>query len=336
MAWLGLDIGGANLKVADGEGFAASRSFALWKQPDKLATALRGLIAESPAADHLAATMTGELADCYETREEGVCEILDALTQAADGRHTRIYLTNGKLVTPEVARRQPLRAAASNWHALASFVSRSLTQDKRGLLLDIGSTTTDLVPISQDGPLSKGATDLERLVHSELLYSGVRRSPVCAVVQEVPYRDGTVPIAQEVFATMSDVYIILGDIREQPSVTDTADGRPATKPYARKRLGRMICADSESFHHRDAVRISQAACKAQVTRMADAFQLATQDMQIDVIMLCGEGDFLSKRLLNELNWTNASIQLNSHLGAKVTQCAPAHAVAVLAREAAER
>ena len=336
MAWLGLDIGGANLKIADGEGFASSRGFALWQQPDKLATALRSLIAEAPNADHLAATMTGELADCYETREEGVCEILDALTEAADGRHTRIYLTNGKLVTPEVARRQPLRAAASNWHALATFVSRSLTEGKSGLLLDIGSTTTDLIPIDATGSLAEGSTDIERLIHGEMLYTGVRRSPVCAVAREVPYRDALIPVAQEVFATMHDVYLILGDMLEQPGVSDMADGRPATKPYARQRLSRMICGDSDSFHHRDAVRIAQAAAKAQIEHIADSFQLATEGMEIDVILICGEGDFLAKRVLDELGWTGASIQLSSHLGPVVTQCAPAHAVAILAREAAEQ
>ena len=226
MAWLGLDIGGANLKIADGEGFASSRSFALWKNPDKLATSLRSLIAEAPPADHLAATMTGELADCYETREHGVREILNALTQAADGRHTRIYLTNGKLVTPEVARRQPLRAAASNWHALASFVARSVNEGNRGLMLDIGSTTTDLIPLDSSGPLARGTTDLERLIHNEMLYTGVRRSPVCGVVREVPYRGATISVAQEVFATMHDVYLILGEMVELPALMEPADGRP--------------------------------------------------------------------------------------------------------------
>lgn len=36
MNWLALDIGGANLKVADGHGFAESYSFALWKDPNGL------------------------------------------------------------------------------------------------------------------------------------------------------------------------------------------------------------------------------------------------------------------------------------------------------------
>ena len=124
MSWLALDIGGVSIKVADGRGFAARQPFALWEQPQQLGEALRAAIAGAPPSDHLAATMTGELADCFGTRTEGVQFLLDALRQAADGRHTRVYLTDGRLVSPEVARRRPLAAAASNWRALASFAGR--------------------------------------------------------------------------------------------------------------------------------------------------------------------------------------------------------------------
>src|SRR4051794_33257973 len=121
MNWLALDIGGANIKAADGRGFANSEPFALWQQPRKLVDALRAVIAGSPKSDHLALTMTGELADCFATKAEGVQAIVESLVTAADGRHSRVYLTNGKLVSPQIALRQPLLAAASNWHALARF-----------------------------------------------------------------------------------------------------------------------------------------------------------------------------------------------------------------------
>ncbi len=108
MKWLALDIGGANLKAADGDHFAVSQPFALWQNPHQLTDALRGMLALVPRVDHIAATMTGELADCFSTKAEGVKFILNALSVAADGRHTRIYLTNGKLVSLQVAARQPL------------------------------------------------------------------------------------------------------------------------------------------------------------------------------------------------------------------------------------
>ena len=68
MSWLALDIGGANVKVADGKGYAQSYGFAMWKQSARLAQQIRTAIYEAPAADHLAVTMTGELADCFASK----------------------------------------------------------------------------------------------------------------------------------------------------------------------------------------------------------------------------------------------------------------------------
>ncbi len=181
MKWLALDIGGANIKVADGAGFAATQAFPMWSKSRQLAEALRTIIAGSPRSDHLAVTMTGELADCFSTKTEGVQFILTALNTAADGRHTRIYLTNGSLVAPQVALKQPLLVAAANWHALARFAGRYMPKGP-GLLIDVGSTTCDIIPLIDGQPAAQGKTDPERLVAGELVYTGVERSPVCALV----------------------------------------------------------------------------------------------------------------------------------------------------------
>ena len=171
--------------------------------------------------------MTGELADCFTTKAEGVQFILNALSVAADGRHTRVYLTNGKLVSLQIAIKQPLLAAASNWHALASFAGRYVPKGV-GLLIDIGSTTCDLIPLVDGQPVTIGKTDPNRMINGELIYTGVERSPVCAVAQLVPWRGRKCPTAHEVFATMWDVYLTLGDLPEEPKSTHTADRRPAT------------------------------------------------------------------------------------------------------------
>src|SRR5690349_1516700 len=136
MHWLALDIGGANLKAADGEGFAESYAFALWSEPDRLAQELRTIIAEAPESTHLAVTMTGELADCFASKMQGVQHILTAVHAAADGRHTRVYLTDGMLVTPQVATMKPQLAAASNWHALARFCGR-FASEGTAVMIDV-------------------------------------------------------------------------------------------------------------------------------------------------------------------------------------------------------
>ncbi len=335
MKWLALDIGGANLKAADGEGFAVSQPFPLWENPRQLADALRALVALVPRVDHIAATMTGELADCFSTKVEGVNFILRALSVAADGRHTRVYFTNGKLVSLQTATKQPLLAAASNWHALASFAGRYVP-DGSGLLIDIGTTTCDLIPLVDGAPVTIGKTDPNRMVNGELIYTGVERSPVCAIAAMMPWRGRKCPLALEVFATMLDVYLTLGDLPDDPKNMRTADRRAATKAAARDRLARSICADREMFSETDARLAAEALAQSQVSKIASiAVQLIARLQQPPhTVVVSGKGEFLARRVLDKLKLKSAVISLSKELGPELSLCAPAHALAVLAREGA--
>lgn len=333
MKWLALDIGGANLKSADGQGFAASRHFPLWQQSARLPEALRTVIAEAPPSDHLAVTMTGELADCYRTKTEGVLQILAAVEAAADQRHTRVYLTDGRLVTPAVARSMPNLVAASNWHALASFAGRYARRGQ-GLMIDIGSTTCDLIPLADGQPQAVGKTDPERLLSGELVYSGVERSPICAVTPMLPWRDQACPVAHELFATTLDAYLLLGDVAENAKFKFTSDNRPATREFAQDRMARMLCADHTSFSSEDATEAAKAVRDAQLELMGAALTkvIARQASPPTTIVISGRGEFLARRLIAKLKVTAAVISLNDELGSQVSRCAPAHALAVLASE----
>ena len=333
MKWLALDIGGANLKAADGQGFAVSQPFPLWANPQQLADALRAQIALVPKVDHVAATMTGELADCFTTKAEGVKFILDALQVAADGRHTRVYLTNGKLVSLRTAERQPLLAASSNWHALASFAGQYVPTGS-GLALDIGTTTCDLIPLVDGVPVTIGKTDPNRLVNGELIYSGVQRTPVCAIASLVPWRGRKCPLASEVFATMWDAYLVLGDLPEEPRSTQTADGRGATKEAARDRLARSICADREMFSETDARLVADSLAQVQLRKIAAiAVQLIGRLQQPPhTVVISGRGEFLARRMLDELKLRATVVSLSRELGPELSRCAAAHALAVIARE----
>lgn len=330
MNWLALDIGGANIKAADGQGFAISEPFPLWQRPRHLAEMLRTVIAGSPKPDHLVATMTGELADCFATKTEGVKYILEALNLAADGRHTRVYLINGAIVAPPVALRQPLLAAATNWHALSRFAGRYAPQGA-ALLIDIGSTTCDIIPLVDGKPAAQGTTDTERLVHGELVYTGVERSPLCAIVKSVPFRDGECPVAQEVFATAWDAYLMLSDVGEEPTSAHTADRRPATKAAARDRLARAVCADRETFTMRDAMAAAQAVATAQLSQVAVAANKVISRMPSPpaTIIISGQGEFLARRVAEALKHSGAIVSLNKELGPAISRCATAHGLAVL-------
>ncbi len=333
MKWLALDIGGANLKAADGQGFAVSQPFPMWQKSRNLVDSLRTLIALVPRVTHIAATMTGELADCFTTKAEGVEFILKALSVAADSRHTRVYLTNGRLVSLQAALKQPLLAAASNWHAMASFAGR-YTGAGMGLLMDTGSTTCDIIPLVDGQPVTIGKTDTNRMINGELVYTGVQRTPVCAITQLVPWRGRKCPLAHEVFATMWDVYLTLGELAEDASRKDTADRRPATKAGARDRLARSICADREVFTEADAQSLAKALAEAQVKKIAGILiqLIARLQQPPHTIVISGQGEFLARRVLEAAKLKSSIVSLTRELGPELSSCGPAHALAVLAQE----
>ena len=334
MKWLALDIGGANLKAADGQGYAASYVFALWREPTKLTQQVRAAIAEAPPCDHLAVTMTGELADCFESKAAGVESILQAVQKGSDNRHTRVYLVDGRLVTPQVALAKAHLAAASNWHALAKFAGRYAPSGS-ALIIDVGSTTCDVIPLLDGKPAATGATDTERLLSRELVYTGVERSPVCAVAQSMAYRGQPCPVVHEVFATMRDIYVLLDKLPEDLASRETADGRPLSKAACRTRLARMIAADGEQFNHRDAVTAAQSVAESQVKLLADAVAQMKQrhSPAIEKIIISGHGAFLAQMALDFLGWPQKPIWLGEELGPDCSRCATAHALAVLAQEA---
>jgi (4-(4-[2-(gamma-L-glutamylamino)ethyl]phenoxymethyl)furan-2-yl)methanamine synthase len=329
---LGLDVGGANLKAAHSGGAARLQPFALWKDPAGLPDALRGLLGSMPAFDRLAVTMTGELCDCFETRRAGVLAILNAVEAAADGRPVRVWLTDRRLVKPEAARARPLLAAAANWLALATFAGRCAPQGP-AMLIDVGSTTTDLVPLRDGRPVPFARTDPERLKSGELLYTGVRRTPLCAIL-------GT-GAAAELFATTLDVYLLLERTPEDPADRATADGRAATRAAAHARLARMLCADAETCAPEEARKLAERVLLKQVYALTSNIQQVARKMPSppQTLVLAGSGEFLARAALQQdvfpLDFpAGRFISLTDRMGPEVSQAACAYALAVLATERA--
>jgi probable H4MPT-linked C1 transfer pathway protein len=261
--------------------------------------------------------MTGELCDCFETKRLGVSHILQAVETAIGP--CAIWRIDGRFATASDALSEPLLCAASNWLALATYCSRFATFGS-ALLLDIGSTTTDIVPLLEGIPIPQGRTDWERLRYQELIYTGVFRTPLCALL-------GWNGMA-EFFATTKDVYILLGDIPENQNSVDTADGRPATKEFAYARLARMIGGDAESVALNEAIELAAKAKQLQVARIRTAIQ---SKLQNGPVIMSGSGEFLGRAVLAPMD-SIRPISLAAQIGNASSAAACAVAVASLLAE----
>ncbi len=326
-AILALDIGGANLKAAHSNGATLLEPFALWQNPTGLADALRALIDRVTHPEMLAVTMTGELCDCFLTKRIGVHAILDAVTAAAGQIPIRVWQTDGGLVDVAVARATPLRTAAANWLALAEYAGRFLG-GATGLVVDVGSTTTDIIPYYRGRPQPAGRTDPERLGCGELVYTGARRTPLCALLGG----DG----AAELFATTLDVYLILGHLPEDAADRNTADGRPATCAAAAARLARMRCADLEIWTEAEVRQLAEDLHARQLALLRRASRQVAGRLSEPpcAVVLAGSGEFLARAAVRS-EPVLASLPLTSlgeQLVPEISQAACAYALMVLAKE----
>ncbi len=273
----GIDIGGAHIKLAVLNGPSQQIAFPIWKNKDRLAYVLTQL-AESLAPDtHVGVTMTAELADCFATKRIGVEFIVQAVVESFPNHEPLFYQTEGTMCDAITAIRQWRSVAASNWHALAGMAF-DVAGSRSGFLFDIGSTTTDIIPVRNGSPVIGNQDDLERLSNGQLFYAGVGRTPVCSILSVINLSSSRrVSIAREFFATTSDVFVWLGQLDPDETSMETADGRPATRQFAGQRLARMVCSDFGDLGSASVDAIAAQAKRALVLHLANSLKTVVAD-----------------------------------------------------------
>ena len=335
-AIVGWDIGGVNTKAAlvelEPEGTWAARAISepleMERDSALLVPTLRRLAAAlgaTPVAH--AVTMTAELSQAFRTKREGVGFVLDALGGAFPGQPAKVYTVDGRFLDPAEARERPLEVAAANWAATARFVGRELPDC---LLVDIGTTSTDIIPITGGEPAAVGGTDPERLLSGELVYTGALRTPVEAVARTVPLWGGHCPLAAERFALMGDVYVWVGALDSADYSVTPPDGRPATREFAGERLARAVCADAEMLDEDAVGTIARALAEAQLEAViAGMRRVLARHPRLVAAVVAGLGDFIAAEAVRRMGLE--LIPLAERLG-DAARTAPAAAVAWLLAE----
>ena len=334
---VGWDIGGAHLKAARAEDgrivvavqVAAPLKFGVARLAEAFAEAKAGV----GEADRHAITMTGELADTFASRSEGVAA-LTAAAQQELGADVRVYAGRAGFVQPDEAGNRVVDIASANWFASASVVAKTLDS---ALFLDMGSTTTDVIPIVDGAVASHGYTDAERLASGELVYTGLVRSFLMASAGRVPFAGSWTELIRENFANMGDVHRILGSLPDGADQMPTADGRPKTVPASRARLARMVGRDVDDADEAAWTALAQWFAEAQVRAVTDGVSLALSRRQLAPqapVVVAGAGvDILrevARRLGRNVVDFNLLLDATPAARAAVSQAAPAVAVAVLA------
>jgi (4-(4-[2-(gamma-L-glutamylamino)ethyl]phenoxymethyl)furan-2-yl)methanamine synthase len=330
---LGWDIGGVNTKAAritvEGGRLSSPRAalapLEMERDAGSLVPTLRRLAAslgEGPVAH--AVTMTAELSQAFRTKRDGVGFVLDALGEAFPDDRVSVYTVAGRFLDPGEARRHPLEVSAANWAATARYVGREIPDC---LLVDIGTTSTDLIPIAAGEPANLGWTDPDRLLSGELLYTGALRTPVEAVARAVPLKGGLCPLAPERFALIGDAYLWLGALDPADYTVPAPDGRPATREFAGERLARAVCADGEMLSEEEVGTIARALAESQVLTLAEGIRrVAARHSRLGIAVVTGLGDFIAVEAAHRAGLD--VLRLSDRIG-DAARTAPAAAVAWL-------
>lgn len=314
---LGLDIGGANTKAASADGrYAKSVYLPLWRNAP-LGEVLRQFADLSPEA--VAVVMTGELADCYKSKLEGIRSIMNEVKRAFRCP-IHFWGTGGFQWT------DPLELAAANWSASASLLGCEVGDC---LFVDMGSTTTDLIPVKgaiKGLPLA-AKTDFKRLSRGELVYMGLLRTNLVALLPQARIRGDSMPLSPELFAIAADAYLALGEISGDIYTCDTPDGAGRERTDALRRLARSVCADLEEIGEAGAVAIAEQVLGRQFRILVDAIECQAGEHDLDRVVAAGIGESLIARAARFLGMD--CILLSEKYGRKISDIFPAYAAARL-------
>jgi probable H4MPT-linked C1 transfer pathway protein len=336
-AIIGWDLGGANLKLALLEGGritqVAQVPCPVRQDRGKFDAALKeGLALCPPRACH-AVTVTGELSDVFCDRAEGVAYLVGMMREATGGE-TLFYGGRAGFLAAEEAIARPLDVASANWHASAMLVA---DRCRNGLFVDIGTTTTDLIPLKDGAPAARGYTDGERLAVRELIYAGVVRTPVMAFSRIAPIAGHIQGIAAERFATMADVYRLMGDLPDDADPYPTPDLRGKSKKESAARLARMLGRDASDAIPEAWTELASFFADLQFSELVDAGRalVSREALAPDAPVIgAGCGRFLGRRLASELGRPyrdfTETIAVEPEAREMAARCAPAAAVALLA------
>ena len=320
----GWDVGGAHVKACR---TAAGRVFdvvqwpcPLWQGLEHLDRVLQTARQRWPQLHEgtHAVTMTGEMADLFADREDGVRRIVAHLAQALAPGGLHFFAGDAGWCDAGDAASQWDAIASANWLATARHAAQANRGDS--VLVDIGSTTTDLIALRGGRVLTGARSDADRLASGELVYQGVVRTPLCALAPRIGWRGRPLNVMNEFFATVADVYRLTGELDPAHDLQPSADNAGKDLPATRQRLARMIGLDARDGSAQEWLDFARAwrACQVQEIGAQLERVLALHGLGRDTrVVSAGCGDFLVPDLA-----TQAGLDQGLAYGSQVAPLAP--------------
>jgi probable H4MPT-linked C1 transfer pathway protein len=310
---IGWDIGGANTKAALIHTQNSqvktitiiNQYFPIWKKKEKLSTILSEIQKKihSNKPDFMSLTMTAELSDAFRNKREGVNYVLDSATQAFNNDQFSVLNIKSKLVSVQKAKTNPIEVAGANWVATGWLVSKKI---ENCVIIDVGSTSTSIIPIINGKISALGNTDFEKLIFGELVYTGSIRTNIATIVNTVPIRENEVAVSSEFFSQSGDIHLILGNIDKKEYSIETPDKRGKQKIDAMERLAKVVCADLEILKEIEIEKMAKYIYSKQIEQISNGLKKVYSNLRYNKkkeipAVVTGIGkNFLAKKAAKQL------------------------------------
>ena len=333
--YLGIDIGGAHIKIVclnikKEVCYVGYKQCPLWKGIENLKREIKfinSLITNKN--NKCCITMTGELCDIFKNRRSGAKEIIK-VCKLINCR--KFYYT--KLDEMFTSRPKFDEIISMNWHSIGKLSEKKV---KNAILIDFGSTTTDLICIKNGQMKYESSDDFGRINNSELLYTGFMRTPLFAITPYINYIKKRIKLIPENFSNTSDIYRIKKEIKKNFDIDNTLDNRSKTLESSMQRVSRSLGFDFKKEDQRLIKKISEEISNIQLKEIAKKIfeMMKTYGLKKNTsIIISGIGqdvliNFLKSRKKTVLSLANFIKGRNRKLNKIATYHAPALSIAIL-------
>ena len=332
MKIIGWDIGGAHIKAAKID-FKKKTSKTkqlyspIWKNVNYLKKSIKLIKKKLGKTNYHAITMTAELSDIFPDRKNGVKHIIN-LSSKILGEKNIFFYSKKNFLKKKLAIKKPFELNSMNWHATASFVSNFFPNC---ILVDIGSTTSDIIPIKNKEIISKDVSDYQRLKSNELIYLGVLRTPIQAVERKKN-------LINENFANLSDVYRVLNKIPSTFDLLPTLDSKTKNKHDSARRIARIFGKDYKKNHFLKWKKIAYQIEGEHLKILKSVIKKIEKKNFLKKVPIIGAGigEFLVKKIYNKKKYFSFYSTVNHIKKNKVINCESAISVAFILNGFLER
>ena len=301
--YLGVDIGGANLKIVGLDknkqiNLVSQEKCEIWKglsDFDKKIIKVNKLISNKTV---IGITMTAEMCDYFKKRKKGVKKIIKHIRK---GLNKNVYFwenLNNKSFSMDPSYKN---VASMNWLATGKFISKKISNS---IVIDLGSTTTDLVFIRKNQIINKGFTDLKRLILSELIYTGFTRTPLFGITDKLKFNKKNYSLLPENFANISDVYRVLKKTSSKIDLFDTMDGRSKSFSNSLRRVARNFGFDYKNKKKKLILSLCEEIEKIQFSKITASIKQNLRRHKMSKkevsLIICGIGkDYLYEKFVRK-------------------------------------